>query len=67
MALTDLLMYMQNIQRQEWVDEKEARGVSHAFVWNDSEFKKVDPANTDYLLGGYWCALKSCCLSRLCT
>ncbi|XP_041377834.1 alkaline phosphatase, tissue-nonspecific isozyme-like isoform X2 [Gigantopelta aegis] len=36
---------------QAWLDEKEARGVSHHYVWNASAFDDVDTQTTDYLLG----------------
>ncbi|KAJ8316723.1 hypothetical protein KUTeg_005726, partial [Tegillarca granosa] len=36
---------------QEWENDKVSRGKTHAYVWNQTAFDNVDPANTDYLLG----------------
>lgn len=36
---------------QEWLQKKQEQGKTHAYVWNQTAFDKVDPQNTEYLLG----------------
>ncbi|XP_052082884.1 alkaline phosphatase, tissue-nonspecific isozyme-like isoform X1 [Mytilus californianus] len=36
---------------QMWKLDKEERGATYKYVWNNSDFNAIDPAKTDYLLG----------------
>nr|AGH32534.1 alkaline phosphatase [Azumapecten farreri] len=36
---------------QEWIKDKQQKNRTHRYVWNDADFKSVDPAKTEYLLG----------------
>ena len=35
----------------EWLHEKRSRGAKAKYVWNKEAFNRVDPAETDYLMG----------------
>ncbi|XP_063410420.1 alkaline phosphatase-like [Mytilus trossulus] len=36
---------------EEWINDKQQRNVNYGYVWNATEFNKIDPRSTEYILG----------------